>query len=61
VDEDARLVVVVERVAAHVRTAIDDEDALVEAVREALGHDGAGIAGSHDEIVEHGYTSPYER
>src|SRR5215217_1229239 len=46
VHEDARVVVVVVRVAPDVRAAVDNEDTLVRLGREALGEDTAGEPGT---------------
>ena len=51
VDQDAVVVVVVVGVAADVVAPVDDEHALPELRRQALGHHRAGEAGPDDQHV----------
>ena len=54
VHEDAVVVVMIERVAADVRPAVDQEHALARACGETLGKHAAGEPGAHDQAVEPG-------
>src|SRR3954447_530596 len=57
-DEDARVVVLVVRVAADMRAAVDDEDALTEDGCDSLGDDAAGEPRPDDDPVEPHSTRP---
>ena len=51
VDQHAGRVMLVIRVAADVRAAVDDEDALAAVCRKTLGEDGAGEPCADDQRV----------
>jgi hypothetical protein len=55
VDQDAVLVASVEGVAGDVVAAVDHQDAQAARGGDALGHDGAGETGAHDQDVRSGH------
>ncbi len=59
VDQDPRVVELVVRVAADMVAAIEDEDPLVELVRQPFRDDATGEAGAdHDDVMPHGQAVP---
>ena len=61
VNQQAGIVVAVVGVAADVRPAVDDEDALVALARETFRKHAAGKAGADDQPIVHGTTPPPSR
>ncbi len=53
VDEHARVVVMVVRVAADVRAAVDEQHLLIELRREPFRRHTAGETCPNDEVIEH--------